>query len=112
MQRNRQSGSRGIFGRKASPITRVAMKWLITAAALASLMTTPVSAARQHLNRDEYWNMTPVAQIFPLGDTWNEIRPRLYIGSTIQHRPWKPLPRFTRTIDANTPRLPLGSRRR
>jgi hypothetical protein len=49
------------------------MKWLITAAALASLMTTPVSAARQHLNRDEYWNMTPVAQIFPLGDTWNEI---------------------------------------
>jgi hypothetical protein len=60
------------------------MKWLVTGVALASLIATPALASRQHLNRDDYWNVTPVVQIFPPSDTWNDVQPRLYVGSTMR----------------------------
>ena len=67
-------------------------KWVFTSAILATIIATPALAARQHLNRDDYWNVTPVAQIFPPRDTSNEAQPRLYIGSTMQHWPSRALP--------------------
>jgi len=47
------------------------MKWTLTSVILATLIATPTLAARQHLNRDSYWNATPVAQICPAHVTWN-----------------------------------------
>jgi hypothetical protein len=37
------------------------MKLFMATVALASLIATPVSAAREHLNHDDYWNVAPVA---------------------------------------------------
>ena len=84
------------------------MKWLLTSAILATMIASPAFAERQHLNRDDYWNVVAVAQIFPPGDTWNYVNSPLYIGSTMQHWPSRPLPGFNTTIDANAPRLPVG----
>jgi hypothetical protein len=76
------------------------MKWIVTGAFLASLMATPVLAARQHLNRDEYWNVTPVAQIFPSHHRWDHADPRHFVRSTMQHWP----SRYITTIDGGAPR--------
>jgi hypothetical protein len=69
------------------------MKWILTSVMLATLIATPTLAARQHLNRDDYWNVTPVAQIFPPRDASNYlqprrtyVQPRLY-GSTMHRWP-------------------------
>jgi hypothetical protein len=72
------------------------MKWLVTGVALASLIATPALASRQHLNSDDYWNVTPVAQIFPPSDTWNDVQPRLYVGSTMRHWPSRRLPGYSK----------------
>ena len=61
------------------------MKWGLISAILATMIASPGLAARQHLNSDDYWNVVPVAQIFPPDDTWNYANSSRYIGSTMQH---------------------------
>jgi hypothetical protein len=84
------------------------MKWIVTGVVLATVIATPVLAARQHLNRDDYWNVTPASQIFPPGNEWNYVNSPLDNGPTMQNWPLRPLPGYDTTIDANAPRLAVG----
>jgi hypothetical protein len=73
------------------------MKWILISAILATMIASPVLAARQHLNRDDYWNVVTVAQIFPPDDRWNYVNSPLYTGSSMQHWPTKVITRGRET---------------
>jgi hypothetical protein len=79
------------------------MKWIVTGVFLASLMAAPVLAARQHLKRDEYWNVTPVAQIFPSHHMWDHADPRLYVRSTMQDWPSRSWPGYNTRLTVGSP---------